>query len=230
MDHFIILAHARTGSTWLSTSLGSHPQITSGGEIFSNGNRHWTKWKEEQGQEKWQEYIKHMYKYGETENKITQNTVAVGYKLLYDHDVKEIDISLIPQDVKIIHLKRKRNLMCLTSQILAKKSGLLGLKNPWQQPYVNQRIIVPIKKMFWEINAYKKQWKHFDETFKNNEIIEIWYEQMVANPEKEQNRVLDFIGIKKIPLISRIKKQRNKLLREIIINYDEVSQHLIKAL
>tara|TARA_Y100000034_G_scaffold288_1_gene399 strand:- start:1462 stop:2163 length:702 start_codon:yes stop_codon:yes gene_type:complete len=233
MDNFIIIAHARTGSTWLSTSLASHPHIASGGEIFSKGNYNWKKWKKigEGGPE---DYLDYVYSVGRRTGRITNKTKICGYKILYGHDVKQVDVkSFVPKETKVIHLKRRRHLMSLTSQILTQKARWALARNPWQTPYEHQECFINKKQLERISDFYKereKKWEYFDEVFEDHSTLEIWYEQMCEDTEKTHNKVLDFLGIERQPLESRMIKQRDKLLREIIINYEEASQYLIKAL
>lgn len=249
MEYFAIIAFARSGSTWLSSSLGSHPHIASGGEIFNWTNPHWREWtKRGKSAELYLDYMKEI---GAQRGNITTETKVCGYKILYYHATNmhpslavesangesyhttELNLDAITKNTKIIHLKRRRHLMSITSNMLVDNSKRDKIRGPYQNKYTDQNITIKSKTLENMHNKFKekeKKWDYFDNVFKNHEKIEVWYEDMCLNPEKEHNTILEFLGVEKMPLRSGNKKQRTELLRDTIINYGEASQHLIKML
>ena len=248
MEYFAIIAYARSGSTWLSSSLGSHPHIASGGEIFNWTNPHWRNWTKKG--ESAESYLGHIKEIGIERGNITKETKICGYKLLYyhttmhpslavesandsSHTTTELNIEAITKNTKIIHLKRRRHLMSITSNLLVENSKRDNIVRPHQAKYINQNITIESNALENIHNKFKekeKKWEYFDNVFKNHEKIEVWYEVMCLNPEKEHNKILEFLGAKQVPLKGKTKKQRTTLLRETITNYGEASQYLIKAL
>jgi len=231
MEHFAIVCFARSGSTWLSVALGSHPNIASGGEIFNPQSPFWKNWKAlNEGKDDQQQYLNEMVEVGKEQRNITNKTKMCGYKLLY-YQSNETNISSITKDTKIIHLKRRRHLMSVTSNLLVQNSQKAKVFKPHQADYVNPNITIKAPQhLHQSFKRREEQWANFDNVFKNHEVIEVWYEDMCSNPEREHETILSFLGVPQIPLKSHIKKQRDRLLRDTIINYGEASQHLIKML
>lgn len=230
MEYFAILGFARSGTTWLSGSLGSHPHIASGGEIFNNTNPYWNKWKIDGTNPDY--YLDHMIDIGMERGNITDKTKMCGFKVLYYHARQEVDVNDISKKLKIIHLKRRRHLMSITSNMMVENSKNANVERPYQNEYIDQKVCFTpkeLKNIHLKFKHREKDWDYFDDAFKNYEKIEVWYEDMCQNPEREHKRILEFLGMKQMPLRGRTTKQRTMLLRDSI-NYDEASQHLIKAL
>ena len=226
MEHFAIVGYARTGSTWLSSSLSSHPNIASGGEIFNDTNKFWRNW--EQSPKLYLDYIREI---GKEKGNINELTEFCGFKLLYYHAKELGDFFPVLENTKIIHLKRRRHLMSFTSKLLVQNSQKLKIRHPYQAQYKNQDIVIESPdKLFDHFKNREHTWKHFDNLFKKHEVLEVWYEDMCFDVEKEHTRILEFLGAEQMPLSSGTKKQRDKLLRESLKIYVEASQYLIKAL
>ena len=123
--------------------------------------------------------------------------------------------------------------MSITSNMMVDNSKEANVRYPYQNKYINQNVFIKkedLKRMHTRFKSREKDWDYFDEIFKNYDKIEVWYEDMCLNPEKEHNRILEFLGMEQRPLEGRTKKQRTELLKDTIINYGEASQYLIKAL
>jgi hypothetical protein len=56
-------------------------------------------------------------------------------------------------------------------------------------------------------------------------MLEVFYENLVAEQQAECDRILDFLGVCRRPLVTQIKKQRTRPLREVIENYHELKKH-----
>ena len=222
------MACHRTGSTWLDTSLNSHPNIISCGEIFNENNKKKFEYKDANLH---LDYIKKIHK---DQGKIKDETKFFGFKLLYYQAARLENVhSILEKHIKIIHLKRRRHLMSITSKLLIDNSTRNKIKRPYQAKYIDHNVTIEKKVLVNINNNFKnkeKKWEYGDDLSKNNETIEIWYEDMCLNSEKEHNKILDFLGAKQVPLKSKIIKQRDVLLRDMIVNYGETSQYLIKAL
>lgn len=51
------------------------------------------------------------------------------------------------------------------------------------------------------------------------------YEDLVVHKERECDRILEFLGVRRRPLKSRMLKQNNRPLAESIKNYDALKRH-----
>jgi hypothetical protein len=58
----------------------------------------------------------------------------------------------------------------------------------------------------------------------SKQIHTLYYEDLVANTEKEIQDVQQFLGVESLPLTPYTKKQEKRPLKEIITNYDELKE------
>jgi hypothetical protein len=166
---------------------------------------------------------------------------AVGIKVLYYHvgkrygqrwgvdglpDVMEFLKS--ERDIRILHLKRRNRLKSLTSMRVAAGTGkYLGTSDTKDQTAKGDSVRIRLtpdecEEEFRQIGRWEKS---FDDAFRDHEILEVYYEDLVAERQAECNRILDFLGVSRRPLTTRMTKQRKSTLSEVIENYDDLKRH-----
>ncbi|MGW8283310.1 MAG: hypothetical protein ACWGON_08440, partial [Gemmatimonadota bacterium] len=67
------------------------------------------------------------------------------------------------------------------------------------------------------------QWeRNYGELFKDHEMFDTCYETLSEKWQDEFDRILDFLGVRRRILRTRMRKQRSRHLSETIENYEEL--------
>lgn len=61
-----------------------------------------------------------------------------------------------------------------------------------------------------------------DELFASQNVLEVWYEDMLVERNAEFARVQQFVGVQPVTLTVTLRRQNPEPLRELISNYDEL--------
>jgi RNA recognition motif-containing protein len=149
---------------------------------------------------------------------------AVGFKYFYDHDRhlsnKEELISYFKANkaIKILHLKRDNLLATLFSY----KRALT--QQQWTKANTEFRTSISVQ----ECNDYFQQilnsQKRFDELF-SDRTLQVSYDYLLNTTEQTLQEILDFIGVKPIPLKTETNKNREIILSDCITNYSELKTY-----
>jgi LPS sulfotransferase NodH len=212
---FIVLTRDRTGSNMLMQALNSHPQVAADYEIF--GKLH-----------------------GESEESILARCFgkqpfyvrAKGFKIFYYHP-QDADDSPIwnmltdMEDLHIVHLKRRNLLRAEVSSRIAYTTGIYGVRSKKESEQFQKAIPTvrfspeDLERLF----AQNRRWEHDAAIrFAGHPLMEVVYEDMVADFEGEYRRVLVFLGMDyRAPRID-FRKQGAKSLSELVENYDELKR------
>lgn len=231
---FIILGRSRVGSNLLRGLINDHNKAIAYGEIFrKQGEVGWdmTYYRHNQinlFQE--DEYLKqepidflddHIYK------NYINDVVAVGFKLFYYHakqeEWKKIWSYLKNENVKVIHLKRRNLLRVHLSRELAGRSG------NWQNKKYNSAISLNPEKCAWDFKRTERWWKEYDDLFKENDLLEVWYEDLVRDRDVWVQNILSFLDVNDSHqnLQPTTKKQSQKKASELIKNYDSLKREFM---
>jgi LPS sulfotransferase NodH len=228
---FAIITRGRTGSNLLDSLLASHPRVRSRGEIVGE----------------------YMLRQPEIKKKVltlgpalyarrcfdrTGFESVVGIKILYyqieQRYAQKRGIERLPEvfdflksheDIKIIHLKRRNRLKTFTSFRVA---NLINKHIEFKEHAGgdnNIRISLASDECESEFNRIGQWEKFYDHAFQGKKMLEVFYENLVAEQQAECHRILDFLGVCRRPLVTQMKKQRTRPLREVIENYDELKKH-----
>jgi LPS sulfotransferase NodH len=210
---FIILARSRTGSNLLKSYLSSHPNIRVHGEVFRrlNGRNH-----------------KHVLEQLFCQQ--SRNVGAVGFKAFYYHPLDDTSGTLWKQllampDLAVIHLQRRNILRTLISKQLALVS------NVWEVS--NHRPLHCAEKGQVEFTAEQLQagfeqtrcWQiQFREMFQRHDNVEVTYEELCREPQRELRKILKFLDLPFQPLQTGLEKQNPEITSELLKNYAELKQ------
>jgi len=223
LTNFVIVAHPRTGSTYLKTKLQSHPKIVIYDEIFHPIDEVRAKMlgsvnlpglsRNENAIDFLKQNIFRAY---------TTETQAVGFKLFYLHarnpQWSALRDYLRNQKTRVIHLKRYNRLDRFLSEKLSDKSGIWQLESGQQRP-VHQALFINPSECFHDFATVERLEREEDELFATNPKIEVLYENMIANPKGEEQRILDFLEVDPVPLTTQLKKQVTEEKSQLIGNY-----------
>ena len=224
MGRFILLAARRSGTSFLISSLNSHPQIQcyktafhrkrllkqilyfeKPGTLFFNYRSASIK--------RQIDYIfrrKHLIGAFLTELYTPINgPKAVVVRIAYPHEYPEALEWTMENDVGIIHLVRENLLKSIVYYSTSKARPTIHLS-----PVVLKRCLI----------EREKQVEKYRALFKNKHYCEVYDESFMANREVETRRILDFLAVdSSIPLAFGLRK-RNPELVDILENYEETAQ------
>jgi LPS sulfotransferase NodH len=207
---FILLARSRTGSNLLLSYLNSHPRIFARGEICQNLRGRGCK-----------KILASVF------NRQPGHIQAAGFKLFYYHPLDATNSPLWQEllsmpDLHVIHLKRRNILKTLVSRKIAARQHV------WQRASVRSRSekspavrigsaelqLGFLQTREWEVNA--------ERMFAGHKLLNLYYEDLVADPQGTFRHVTDFLGLAYRSPRSRLKKQNPASIKELLANYDEL--------
>ena len=212
-ERFAILGYARTGSSFLASGLDSSTSTRLYKEIFAEHNR-------KIGND-FEKILSNIYQ------KQHRSIKTVGFKLFYYHLTEdEWKKFLRYEDVKIIHITRRNILRTIVSLDIAFKT------NKWHTSFftlrtADKKVSLNAERLVQRIEEILEYEEVAHNRFKDRDIVEIVYENLIDNPKSEFERVRKFLNINSIdPEKITLRKQNPEKLSELIENYEEVSQAL----
>jgi LPS sulfotransferase NodH len=251
MVKFILLSHARSGSTLIALALGQHEAVRMYGELFND---------EEQERKNAFRAGKPVFRngreifrsqnglaeyYDESEDGATflreqvfykrylEQPFAVGFKIFYNQSRKSQGTNAAwhyladDKDIHIIHLKRRNLLASLVSLHVAfatdEWARPIGTNMPRLSSVTLSLDPERCKSYFDEIEA-GYQWAN--KSFEGHPKIEIDYEKDVCDCfSTTMQNIESFLGIPYQMVEKLIEKQEGRKLCEIITNYESLGQY-----
>lgn len=232
---FVLVSTRRSGSTWTADMLGSHPDVTCYGDIFSvtgssgepplRTNLPW--FFDTLGRSRrfaWARGIKG-WRYA---NRVFQGEGAeraVGCKMGYGQFrvVPWLAVYVAVKRVRIVHLVRRNKLDHILSIDSARARGryhaYVGEKAESPQTRLDAGTLV--KRLDREEYRVRRQRRIL--AWLRVPVLEVGYEELLQQPQRYAE-VLSFLGVdaSASDLRSRLQKWNRKSFRESIANYDEV--------
>lgn len=241
-DLYMITCAARTGSSLLETSLLSHPDIMSHGEVYPPTHVGALRGR-----------YTSLVQDDETQRALTEyrdaNQTAFLYKYVYDsqghrsvgHKLKHEEL-LLPKfaetreairrdsDIKIIHLRRENLFERFVSAWLVNRvTGVTEIHSDDQRPEF-EAVTIPSKDCHENFDQTSARYAFFQKFFSKHPIFELTYEQL-AGPERERilSEAQEFLGVEPRALTSNLKKVTPLSMRSIVTNYDELREHFASS-
>ncbi len=215
---FILLGQGRTGSNLLRTALESSPQVYMENEIFSKQQRVLGK--------DFEIIIANLLRH------YPNSVKAVGCKIFYTHLTNDewLQLQALP-DFKIIHLMRSNHLRLFLSLQIAQKTHQWFENRPGIKPPLEQRQVRIDQRQLVTFIEMSLLWREqVQQRFKDRAILEIYYEDMVADFDRVVTEAITFIGAKQWDRTKvNLRKQNPEPLRDLILNYDELKSALAKT-
>ena len=210
---FVVVTRARTGSNLLISLLNSHPHIDGRGELF----------RRMQGQTV-------DSRLGEVFRRRPGRVEAVGFKIFYYHPLDDDDSPVWDrlgrmEDLYVLHLKRRNVLRTATSRKLAGSTavwldrGRGGSARP--KPAVKFSAAA-LEKAFEQNEAWEST---CDERFRDHELMEIFYEDLVRGSEEVLAHTARFLGVGPRAMSTSLRQQNPEPLAALISNFDELRLH-----
>ena len=212
---FIVLARSRTGSNMLISFLNSHPNIIANGEIFHTIND--------------KDCLNILEKEFAEQS---PHVKAKGFKVFYYHPLDDPKSDLWQhlvniKNLHIIHLKRRNILRTLISRKIAGNQKIWSVKKA-------SDFLIPSLGNAIEFNARElekgfittREWeKKGDDLFRNHPLLNVFYEDLVKEPEELFKKITRFLGVCYIPPSTDLQKQNSEKTTELLINFDELKSH-----
>jgi len=218
---FILLFEGRTGSSYLTSSLNSHPNIKMLWEIIGTYYATQNKNKKNLMAERQKEWIQHFYS-------IKRNNIkALGFKTkLRDIADKEWLANFLEQNkIKIIYSTRKNiirlTVSILNAQQLHKKWNTWNAYNKKQIP---KSLFIDIPKFNNELIervAIESELKSFINNL-NLPKIKIYYSELLQNEDKLHKKLYSFLNIPYYKTKGNYYKNTPQKLKNFIKNYQEL--------
>lgn len=227
--NFIILSHARSGSTWLVNTLNNIEGVNCYGELFLNKA---TLYQDGEIQMPrfllWRQKNTGLrpfttYRYL---NEVCAGKGSIGFKLMYPQLRKFLETATfaISKKMAVVHLVRKNILDSVLSSLVAKERGQFHYKGQDEIP-IEEAINVDTDHLIRSISRINKTTEMARLFLRISQLIqiEINYEDLLADKQNFKP-IWDFLGedFDKHPPSWHLKKSRKKSPRETIINYKEV--------
>lgn len=216
---FVILFIERDGSTYLTSLLENHPEISMVYERFAVLKQ------KGQGSKDQLDWLGEFFS-----PPLISRTGAVGFKTKLV-DVLDLDgfSTLIKQKkCKIILMQRKNLIKAVVSRINARR--LYEATGNWNL-YKETDRRPPMRIDLAEFDQFIKEREDAERDLREYSaslalpLLQIVYEDLLINKEQTLNQVLSFLKVSVQPLHEKTMKHTSDNLRDVIENFDEVQNH-----
>lgn len=246
---FVLFSYRRSGTNFFLDLLRSHPEIVAYGGLFGDKLGYIYKGYPMYNNKIILNY-REKYPIGFLENNIyrsfSDKIKAVGFKITYEKAPIIINHIKALDDIKIINLRRRNIFRMVLSNMIAVKTQKWHAVDSEYEELATEikatsrvRIIDDEKKgksvlpddfqiyidyeecvkAMTEIKSYLIKYENF---FPQNRTLVLYYEDILSNRKAQTDKALDFLGVEKFELNTKLKKINDKKLYDIIINYDEL--------
>jgi hypothetical protein len=223
-ERFAIVTAGRSGSTLLHECLQQHPQIEARGEVFGthyqlDRARRWIRWHRPIAYLDW--FVFRFY---------PKAIRAVGFNVHYYHCQNEkqklVWEHLAASGCRVVHLKRNL-LKVFVSKELAAKYGVWHASSERQLNYMRDASLTIDPHECLDYIRLTEEWRdRVDQLYAPASKIEIWYEDLAVGFDHEIERLEDWLGVDRKPLIPRTIKQVTRPISEIVTNYADLRSAL----
>lgn len=236
---FIVLAARRSGTTFLLSYLDSHPDVVCHKRAFDVVARlHWLRAEDPRSRYR-------AFRRGEPRGRMrgwfrpresvarfvaqlcgeSPDASAVGIRLSYEQAARYPRVLrwAAREGVPVIHLVRENALKTLVSRATSQARRLRHTRAEVE----TVRIAIPAAALPRRLRALSGEIERMRRKLAANRGLELHYERLIADPERETRRILDFLGIeRRAPLKSPYRKINPESLAEVVENYAEVCEAL----
>jgi LPS sulfotransferase NodH len=220
---FILISTQRSGTTFLSDLLNSHPDIymtrelfKTGGDLLNVDSDNYRYFSDQLDVESFLDrfFDKHMLGHH-----------AVGFTIMHNHLLQHPKIIPYTHDnnVKCIYLERSNRLKIAVSRLKARSTGIYHstTKTP------NQPIRIDMEKLMSELEVIDNSIIQLRKLAHKCNALEVLYETLQNNEEKSLEKIQQFLSISfRTNLNSPLQKTNNDDLQIAVENYDELSRRL----
>lgn len=225
---FVVLTHARSGSTLLSLTLDTHPEIVGYRELLhpqslwvrenQYADTPWRPWRDAHPMAFVRDVVFGGY---------ADHLRAVGFKLFPEHLDRSPQTAGLwtwlagQQDIAIISLHRENLLACFLSLTIAQQEQRWLAHTPEQRSQAVPSLDPEKAEKFFE-RQLRDRASVRERFAQRPRFMEITYEQLDADLTGTLDRVQGLLGVQKRPLQAAILKQETRPLSQAIANYEEL--------
>ena len=213
---YVILFPGRTGSTYLTDHMASHPEIVAHYEILAAKEESWIHQ---------QEFLDDL-----VETKRRPEISAVGFKTKLRNicDQTAFEAYLKQRQFRIIHLTRTNQLKFVVSIVRAKllreQEGTSNLIHNRHQPLGPTAIpLADFAKAKTRLRRHNRIAQVIDRL--QLPTLEFTYEDLVNDEQSALKRVWDFLDVRNIVTTGRTRKNTPHDIRKAVTNLDEIIDH-----
>ena len=228
---FLVITSQRTGSTYLTTLLDSHPHVLCPGEILFRraGNKYAIS-----------AYMRNdkvrMYDYylrrGLFLNKFLDafygqpGYESIGFKLMFGqvrwfpYRFPSVVDYVKSRELHVIHNIRRNYLRVHLSRKRARSSGVYHVS---QKNTSRNQMAVNTKSLLLDLQRMREEDYKWEKRFETLPYIKVEYEALTRNPEIQTDRLLSFLSVKgRSELKTDFVRLNPEGLKSIVSNYEEV--------
>ncbi|MFO7661454.1 MAG: sulfotransferase [Chloroflexota bacterium] len=227
-SRFICLTHARTGSTMLIKALQRHKHILAYSEIARDRHRYPSNVHRFENSEDLFESAPATFFDERVFRDYPAVTMAVGFKIFYFHAPMDTewgrsvwDYLMGQNNLKVLHLKRHNMLKTWLSQKLAEST------NEWwtySRNSARKKIRIEYHEALEFFTRLQRWEAEFDSMFRDHPTLEIVYEQLSREMDREFRRIQDFLEVPYQPIKPTTSKRPHRPLSVQIENYAELKE------
>lgn len=228
-QRFILIAHARSGSSMVLGALKTHPQIFSFNEIFVSGSIDF----------QIKGYDNHSVELLRLRMKSPDNFLDQYIYSPYKPSIRAVGFKLFPEqidntkglwqwlernsDVRVIDLCRSNLLATYTSYLIAVKTKTFAIKDESQRK--NTRVQIDPKKFLAEFEKRESYNRKIQNCLRHHSVLKVFYEDVVADPHECFKQMQDFLGVDHQFIETPTIKQQTLPLSEVITNFEDLRQY-----
>ena len=227
---FVIIGSARCGSTLLTGLLNNHSQALAFGEIFrAQDTIGWDipPFLDRQAPDLLALYQSDPVAFLQSQvfRRWPRNYAAVGFKLFYYHARTPAHATVwthlaVNEDLSIVHAKRRNLLAQYYSLQLAHKTDVWSIQRPPTEKPAAIHLDVQACREY--VAWIREREEECERLFKGHAIRDLYYEDLVADQEREMAEIQGFLGLRREKLSPKTIRQRTRPLGELIVNYEEL--------
>ncbi len=213
---FVITCNGRDGSTFLQTSIDSHPHLLALPELLGPD------WYPEVGMQSARDYLtEKLY------HDYAPAIKAVGFRLKwYEGRKPPLDDArdyLRGMDVRVIHVQRKNLLKQYVSLLVAQKSQV-WVDRDGTKPSRATVHVDPVKAVD-AIYAYRGNYEKSQADFNQQPSLTVYYEDLVEFHYHAMKKIFWFLDVEMVDANPGTHRQEHRPLTEIIENYRELADY-----
>lgn len=233
---FVLMSTQRTGSTWVTDMLNSHPAIAAYTELFLQAGVGMPDWCIYKDTVYWSTYYRQMkssgqgalrprllFRYLDELYRKHPDKQATGFKLMYGQAFRlpETLAYVRSRRVSVVHLTRHNTLDIVLSDMAKSSRGMAHARTETSVPTVQLNVDIPA--MLHEMRRLERHRRMAGLLLRHLGVPchELVYEDLVADPAV-MNRCIEFLGLEQVPLASSLKKMNTQSHRDLLANYADV--------
>lgn len=214
-NKFVIITRSRTGSNFLISLLNSNRKIRAFGEIYNII-----------GKNNCQKI------YADIFPKKSKKTI--GFKIFYYHPIDSNDKSIWDilkndQTFKIIHLQRRNLLRVHISRLIAGKTDDWKKTKNKVDKLKGKKVLIDLGELTKDFETTNTYIQKANNDFKNHEMINVFYEDLIDNKDAIMTRVFNFLNVENCSTQSKLLKQNPEKIEDLVLNYKELKDYLIRS-